>query len=88
MSATMTVSKEAKRTPVPMNGIDTPALFGTINAVGTQPELGKFGSAPRAVGLRGHTARARCTAFSARAASIRTLFHIPRRRSSCRPDRL
>ena len=42
MSATMTVSKEAKRTPVPMNGVDTPALFGTINAVGAQPELGKF----------------------------------------------
>ena len=42
MSATMTASKEAKRTPVPMNGIDTPTLFATINAVGTQPELGKF----------------------------------------------
>ena len=42
MSATMTASKEAKRTPVPMNGIDTPTLFATINAVGAQPELGKF----------------------------------------------
>ena len=42
MSATMTASKEAKRTPVPMNGVDTPALFATINAVGAQPELAKF----------------------------------------------
>ena len=29
-------------TPVRMNGIDTPALLATINAVGAQPELGKF----------------------------------------------
>ena len=42
MSATMTASKEAKRTPVPMNGVDTPTLFATINAVGAQPELAKF----------------------------------------------
>jgi hypothetical protein len=42
MFATMTASKEAKRTPVPMNGVDTPALFATINAVGAQPELAKF----------------------------------------------
>jgi uncharacterized OsmC-like protein len=41
MSATI-ASKEAKRTPVPMNGVDTPTLFATINAVGAQPELGKF----------------------------------------------
>jgi uncharacterized OsmC-like protein len=31
-----------KRTPVPMNGVDTPTLLATINAVGAQPELGKF----------------------------------------------
>ncbi len=42
MSATMTASKEAKRAPVPMNGVDTPTLFATINAVGAQPELAKF----------------------------------------------
>ena len=38
--AVMTPKKT--RTPVPMNGIDTPALLATINAVGAQPELGKF----------------------------------------------
>ena len=42
MSATMTASKEAKRAPVPMNGVDTPTLFATINAVGAEPELAKF----------------------------------------------
>ena len=33
MSATMTASKEVKRTPVPMNGVDTPTLLAKINAV-------------------------------------------------------
>jgi len=42
MSATMTASSRAKRSPVPMNGVDTPALFATINAVAAQPELAKF----------------------------------------------
>ena len=37
MSATMTVSKEAKRTPVPMKGVVTPALLAKIKAVGVQP---------------------------------------------------
>ena len=41
MSETMTASKEAKRTPVPMNGVDTPTLLARIHAVGVQPELGK-----------------------------------------------
>ena len=72
MSAIMTASKEAKRTPVPMNGVDTPTLFATINAVGAQPELAKFQFAPTAAGSPARTARARCTAFSARAASIPT----------------
>ncbi|HYC26080.1 MAG TPA: OsmC family protein [Roseiarcus sp.] len=42
MSATMTTSKQTKRKPVPLNGVDTPTLFATINAVSAQPELGKF----------------------------------------------
>jgi hypothetical protein len=41
MSATLMVSKEAERTPVPMNGVVTPALLARINAVGVQPELAK-----------------------------------------------
>ena len=42
MTAAMTASKTTKRIPVPMNGIDTPTLLATINAVGAQPELAKF----------------------------------------------
>jgi uncharacterized OsmC-like protein len=39
---TATAIKKTVRTPVPMNGVDTPTLLGTINAVGAQPELAKF----------------------------------------------
>lgn len=41
MSAT-TLDVPAKRTPVPMNGVDTPKLFATIAAVGDQRALAKF----------------------------------------------
>jgi len=34
--------RKLKRTPVPLNGVDTPALMSTIGAVGAQPELAKF----------------------------------------------
>jgi uncharacterized OsmC-like protein len=33
---------KSKREPVPMNGVDTPTLFATINAVREQPELARF----------------------------------------------
>jgi uncharacterized OsmC-like protein len=33
---------EARREPKPLNGVDTPTLFATINAVADQPELAKF----------------------------------------------
>ncbi|HLA01881.1 MAG TPA: OsmC family protein [Aestuariivirga sp.] len=34
--------QKAAREPVAMNGVDTPTLLATINAVGGQPELAKF----------------------------------------------
>ena len=37
----MTALKK-KKPPAPLNGVDTPTLFATINAVGAQPDLGKF----------------------------------------------
>jgi uncharacterized OsmC-like protein len=40
-SADMDFGK-VKRERVPMNGVDTPTLFATINAVGGQPALAKF----------------------------------------------
>jgi uncharacterized OsmC-like protein len=42
MTQTMTATPKAKRAPVAMNGVDTPKLLATINAVGGQPELAKF----------------------------------------------
>ena len=42
--STTAVAKSPKppRTQVPMNGVDTPALFATIGAVKAQPELAEF----------------------------------------------
>lgn len=37
-----TSTKATKRTPVAMNGVDTPALLATIGAVAAQPALAKF----------------------------------------------
>lgn len=39
---TATSARKISRTPVPMNGVNTPTLLATINAVGGQPELGAF----------------------------------------------
>jgi uncharacterized OsmC-like protein len=39
---TATTTREAKPLPPPRNGVDTPALLTTINAVAAQPELAKF----------------------------------------------
>ena len=38
----MQTQTASKPMPVPMNGVDTPKLLATINAVGAQPELAKF----------------------------------------------
>lgn len=37
-----TTLEKPRREPVPMNGVDTPTLFATIQAVGQQPELARF----------------------------------------------
>jgi len=42
MSQQTMEAKSSRRKPVPMNGVDTPQLFATINAVGAHPELAKF----------------------------------------------
>jgi uncharacterized OsmC-like protein len=39
---TATATKMAPRTPGPLNGVNTPTLLATINAVGNQPELAEF----------------------------------------------
>mgnify|MGYP003573592976 CR=1 FL=1 len=40
--SSQTEAPKARREPKPLNGVDTPALFATINAVGESPELAKF----------------------------------------------
>lgn len=42
MSEQTMTAKRHKRKPVAMNGVDTPQLFATINAVGAHPVLAKF----------------------------------------------
>lgn len=39
---TAPAAKMTPRTSVPLNGVDTPTLLATINAVGSQPELAAF----------------------------------------------
>jgi len=38
----MSTKTQEKKQAVPRNGVDTPTLFATINAVAEQPELAKF----------------------------------------------
>jgi len=39
---TTTAAKKPARAPVPLNGVDTPTLLATINAVGEHPDLARF----------------------------------------------
>jgi uncharacterized OsmC-like protein len=55
---------ETKRERVPMNGVDTPTLFATINAVREQPDLAKFQFRASSRWLAGTHSRSRVEAFS------------------------
>jgi uncharacterized OsmC-like protein len=54
----------ATRERVPLNGVNTPALFATINAVAGQPELAKFQFRASNRWLRGTRSRSRIESFS------------------------
>ena len=41
MTSAMTHTNMARRTPVAMDGVDTPSLLAAIKAVGARPELAK-----------------------------------------------
>lgn len=41
-SATTTPATRQRRAPSPMNGVDTPTLFATLDAVRSQPALARF----------------------------------------------
>ncbi|MXP64043.1 hypothetical protein E0493_11880 [Roseomonas sp. M0104] len=43
-----TLSPKAKRQPMPLNGVNTPALLATIGAVATQPALAAIVAQSRA----------------------------------------
>jgi uncharacterized OsmC-like protein len=60
----MTQAVEAKRERAPMNGVDTPTLFATINAVGAQPELARFQFRASTLWLKGTHSRTRIESFS------------------------
>ena len=52
------------RERVPMNGVDTPTLFATLNAVKAQPELAKFQFRATNKWLSGTHSRSRIETFS------------------------
>jgi uncharacterized OsmC-like protein len=56
-------STKRPRTPVPMNGVDTPALFATIGAVRAQPELARFRFRATNTWLQGTHSRSRMETF-------------------------
>ncbi len=51
------------RTPVPMNGVDTPTLFATIGAVRAQPELARFRFRAINTWIQGTHSRSRLETF-------------------------
>jgi uncharacterized OsmC-like protein len=53
-----------RREPVPMNGVDTPTLFATINAVKTTPALARFQFRARNEWLSGTHTRTTIDSFS------------------------
>jgi uncharacterized OsmC-like protein len=63
MTATATIERKPKRTPVPLNGVDTPTLLATIKAVGEQPDLAKFRFRARNEWVSGTHSRSVMSAF-------------------------
>jgi uncharacterized OsmC-like protein len=59
-----TVAAKPERPRLPMNGVDTPKLFATINAVREQPELAKFTFRASSEWKEGTYSRGRIEMFS------------------------
>lgn len=60
----MTQVAENKRPVTPLNGVDTPTLFATINAVAGAPELAKFQFRASNTWISGTHSRSRIESFS------------------------
>jgi uncharacterized OsmC-like protein len=58
-----TAAKKQKVPRVPRHGVDTPTLLATINAVGAQPELGKFQFRARSKWIEGTHSRSTMADF-------------------------
>ena len=58
------VAENKSRERVPMNGVDTPTLFATINAVRAQPDLAKFQFTATNQWIAGTHSRSRIELFS------------------------
>jgi uncharacterized OsmC-like protein len=59
-----TTTDERTREPMALNGVDTPALFATINAVKQQPDLAKFRFRASNHWVRGTNSRTRIESFT------------------------
>ena len=59
-----TETPTARREPVPMNGVDTPTLFATINAVRDTPALANFQWRAENEWVNGTNSRSRIESFS------------------------
>jgi uncharacterized OsmC-like protein len=59
-----TTTEKTTKPRVPMNGVDTPNLFATINAVGNQPELARFCFRATNRWIDGTQSRTRIESFS------------------------
>jgi len=57
-------SPKPRREKRPLNGVDVPTLFATINAVGEQPELAKFQFRASNKWVKGTHSRSRIEGFS------------------------
>jgi uncharacterized OsmC-like protein len=59
-----TETPAARREPIPLNGVDTPTLFATINAVKGTPALADFQFRAQNSWVRGTNSRTRIESFS------------------------
>jgi uncharacterized OsmC-like protein len=64
MTTTTRPAETAKRTPVAMNGVDTPKLLATINVVGENPQLAKFQFRATSQWVSGTHSRTTMSSFS------------------------
>jgi uncharacterized OsmC-like protein len=63
-AASTASAPKPKRVPMPMNGVDTPTLFATLDAVKAQPELARFTFRASNRWIKGTHSRSRAETFT------------------------